>query len=150
MILLAALGFFVFTVKTVPFQSMDRSNNWRHPHQPVVGASPPSQFTGAEPEEITINAELRTEVTGGTYGIAILRKMADTGQPYPLIMGNGEVMGSYVITGIQENRSELKQTGAPRSISFTMNLKKVSDVAIGAKGKALLLGAGVVRGLLGV
>lgn len=150
MILLAALGYFVFTTRTIPFQSLDRSNSWRHPSQPVVGGAPPSQFTGAEPEEITIDAELRPEVTGGLFPISILRKMADTGQPYPLITGGGEVLGSYVITGIQEKRGELKHTGSPRAISFTLNLKKVSDVPIGTKGKALLIGLGLVRNLTGI
>lgn len=150
MILLAALGFFVFTVKTVPFQTMSRSSSWRHPHQQVVGGMPPSQYTGEDPEEITIEAELRPEVTGGLFPIAMLHKMAGTGRPYPLITGSGEVLGSYVITGIQEKRSELKHTGSPRAIAFTLNLKKVSDVPIGTKGKALLLGLGLVRNLTGV
>ena len=54
------------------------------------------------------------------------------------------------IKAIQEKRSELKHTGSPRAIAFTLSLKKVSDVPIGTKGKALLLGLGLVRNLTGV
>lgn len=150
MILLASLGFFVFTVKTVPFQSLGRSQSWKHPHSATVGGMPPSQFTGVEPETLSIRAELRPEVTGGLYGISLLRNMADTGKPYPLITGIGEVLGSYVITDIKEERSHLKHDGKPGAVSFSMELKKVSDVPIGAKGKALLLGMGLVRSMTGI
>jgi len=111
---------------------------------------PPPQYTSDGPEEIANADEKRPEVTGGLFPIAMLHKMAGTGRPYPLITGGGEVLGSYVITAIQEKRSELKHTGSPRAIAFTLSLKKVSDVPIGAKGKALLLGLGLVRNLTGV
>lgn len=42
---LATLGMFVFTRKTVPFQSLDRTSNWRHPTNAIVGAMPKTQFT---------------------------------------------------------------------------------------------------------
>ena len=37
---LATLGMFVFTRQTVPFQSLDRTSNWRHPTNAIVGAMP--------------------------------------------------------------------------------------------------------------
>lgn len=150
MVLLAALGFFIFTTRTIPYQSLDRSQAWRHPNQSVVGAPPPSQFTGADPEEITISGELRPEVTGGTGSIDFLRQMADTGAPYPLIMGSGRIMGSYVITSISEKGSEMNHDGTPRAISFSMGLKKVSETAVGLEDRALLLAVGAVRKLTGI
>lgn len=147
---LATLGFFVFNMKTVPFQSMDHSQTWKHPHQSTVGTMPPSQYTGKDPDEISIQAELRLEITGGDGSIEFLRQMADTGQPHPLILGTGKLMGSYVITGIQVKQSELMWDGKARSISFTLNLKKVSDHAFGIKGEALGLAVGMVRALVGV
>lgn len=47
---LAALGMFVFTRQTVPFQNLDRTSNWRHPTNAIVGAMPKTQFTGKESE----------------------------------------------------------------------------------------------------
>lgn len=150
MILLAALGMFVFTTNSVPFQSFERSQSWRHPHQNVVGDAPPSQYTGKDPEEIVINAELRPEVTGGNQSINDLRKMADTGLPHPLILGNGRMLGSFVILSIKEGNSQLNEDGTPRAINFTMTLKKVSDTAVGLAGQNLLLAVGMVRSLTGV
>lgn len=121
---LATLGLFVFHMNTIPFQNISRSQTWKHPHQNVVGSMPPSQFTGKDPDEINIKAELRPEITGGENTVEFVRQMADTGQAHPLIMGTGKLMGSFVITNIQEDQSELMWDGKPRSISFTMTLKK--------------------------
>lgn len=150
MILLATLGMFVFSVRTVPFNKIQRSQSWSHPSASVVGAAPPSQFTGAEPEEIGIDAELRPEVTGGSAGISLLRRMAESGRPWPLVMGSGEVMGSYVITAIQETGSELNQDGTARAIAFNMSLKKVSDSAVGFDGTGLNIAVSTIRNITGL
>lgn len=150
MIALGILGMFVFRMGSIPFQSYDRSQNWKHPHQNTVGGAPPSQFTGSDPEEITINAELRPEITGGAQHIQDLRDMAETGAAYPFILGNGQVLGSYVIVSIQETASQLNHDGSPRAIAFSMNLKKVSDIALGIKGQALLKTVALVRRITGI
>lgn len=150
MIILAALGMFVFGIKTVPFQSISRSQSWKHPHQSVIGAPATAQYTGPDPEEISLSAELRPEITGGEASIGVLRQMAETGRPHTLILGSGEVAGSYVITSIQETASELNQDGSARSIAFTLDLKKVSADAVGARGQALLIAAGIVRRFAGI
>ena len=143
---LATLGFFVFHTATIPYHGIDRSQSWRHPHKSIVGSDspPPSQYTGKEPDTITIQAELRPEVTGGDGSIDWLRDMADSGQPYPLILG------TYVITDIQDKQSQLMYDGKARAISFSMSLKKVADHAFGLEGEALGLAVGMVRSLVGV
>lgn len=150
MILLGSLGLFVFIMRTIPFNQYSRSQSWRHPNQSTVGTMPPAQFTGKDPEELTIEAELRPEVTGGILSIDILRKMAETGRPYPLITGSGKIIGSFVITGIQERGSRLNEDGSPRAIAFTLNLKKVSDSPLGLEGAALNVAVSVVRNLTGI
>lgn len=150
MVLLGSLGMFVFLMRTIPFNQYSRSQAWKHPNQATVGTMPPAQFTGKDPEEMTIEAELRPEVTGGTGSIEALRMMAATGKPYTLIMGHGKIMGSYVITNIQERGSQLNQDGSARALSFSMNLKKVSDSALGLEGAALNVAVSVVRNLTGI
>lgn len=148
---MAVLGFFVFTTSTVPYHSLARSQTWRHPHQNVVGNSiPPSQYTGKDPETVTISAQLRPEITGGDVSLDLLRLMAETGKPYPLILGTGKVLGSYVILSVKDSQSQFMPDGKARAIDFTMELKKVSARAVGLKEQALLSAAGVVRALVGV
>ena len=148
---LATLGFFVFYIDTVPFSEWDESNGWRHPEQAAVGAAnPPSQFTGREAQTIVINGELRPDVTGGDLSIEVLKRMADTGRPWPLIRGSGRLMGSYVIESISNKQSGLFADGKARNISFSMTLKKVSDHPFGLEGEALGLAVGMVRSLVGI
>lgn len=148
---LAVLGLFVFRMATIPYQSLERSQTWKHPNQNIVGGGiPPSQYTGKDPDEINITAELRPEITGSTNSINQLRKMADTGQPYPLILGTGRLLGSFVILSIQENQSEFNFNGEARAINFTMTLKKVAEHAFGVKGEALGIMLGMARKITGI
>lgn len=148
---LATLGLFVFTLKTIPFQEMDEQRTWKHQSQAAVGAqNPPTQFTGKENDKITLSCELRPEVSGGDWSIELLYKMADSGQPWPLIYGTGEFKGSYVIESIGKKQSVLLNDGKAKAISFTMGLKKVSDNALSVNGAALSLMIGMVRRLGGV
>ena len=148
---MACLGFFVFLTDTVPFQQIDRSNAWRHPHRNTIGGGlPPAQYVGQEPETISISAELRPEVTGGDGSVDLLRQMAATGEPYTLILGNGRVLGSYVILSIKDSQTQLMHDGKARAISFGMELKKVGDSAGGLAGQALGMAAGAVRALIGI
>ena len=116
----------------------------------IGGGLPPAQYVGQEPETISISAELRPEVTGGDGSVDLLRQMAATGEPYTLILGNGRVLGSYVILSIKDSQTQLMHDGKARAISFGMELKKVGDSAVGLSGQALGMAAGAVRALIGI
>ena len=122
---MAVLGMFVFTQKTIPFQTLDRESNWRHPTNSVVGGMPKTQFTGKDGEKITISGRLMPEITGGRFSIKMLELMADSGGSFPLIDGaTFEMVGFFVIESLSETRSEMFGDGAPRAIDFTLNLKR--------------------------
>lgn len=136
---LAALGMFVFTRQTVPFQSLDRTSTWRHPTNAIVGAMQKSQFTGKESETVTIGGRLIPEITGGRFSIKALELMADSGGAFPLIDGaTFEIIGFFVIENIQETRTEFFGDGAPRAIDFTMNLKRTDDTMLIAIADSLM------------
>ena len=150
MIMMGVLGYFPFIRSTIAFHELNETKTYNHHTHATVGSLVrPAQFTGGE-TTITINAELRPEITGGRLSIVLLEKMADTGQAWPLILGSGSLMGSYVITKISKTESELMHSGAPRSIQFSMDLQKVSDQPFGLMGEAIGLGVGLVRTLTGI
>lgn len=125
---MAILGMFVFTRATIPFQTLTRESNWRHPTNSVVGAMPKSQFVGKEGEKITISGRLMPEITGGRFSIKALELMADSGGSYPFIDGaTFEIVGFFVIESITEDRTEFFGDGAPRAIDFTMTLRRTDD-----------------------
>ena len=139
---MAVLGMFVFTQKTIPFQTLDRESNWRHPTNSVVGGMPKTQFTGKEGEKITISGRLMPEITGGRFSIKMLELMADSGGSFPLIDGaTFELVGFFVIESLSETRSEMFGDGAPRAIDFTLNLKRTDDpmlIAVAEKVMSLI------------
>lgn len=149
--MLATLGFFPFLIRTIPFQTINRQSGWKHPNQSTVGGDiNPTQYLGPETDTLTLSAEMRPEITGGDTSLAMLHLMAERGKPYNLILGTGQIMGAYVITSIKEDRSQLMHDGKARSISFSIELKKVSDSPLGLKGKALQLGVSIARSIAGI
>lgn len=147
---LAALGFFIFTLRTIPYSEWNEQTTWRHPNQSTVGSmNAPSQYTGRDPKTITLEAELHPEISGGDLSIHFLEKMADSGHPWPLIRGDGTFMGSFVIEEITRKETGLLDDGAATIIHFSMKLKKVADIALGLEGMALGLLLGVVNRAIG-
>ena len=139
---MAVLGMFVFTQKTIPFQTLDRESNWRHPTNSVVGGMTKTQLTGKDGEKITISGRLMPEITGGRFSIKMLELMADSGGSFPLIDGaTFELVGFFVIESLSETRSEMFGDGAPRAIDFTLNLKRTDDpmlIAVAEKVMSLI------------
>ena len=139
---MAVVGMFVFTQKTIPFQTLDRESNWRHPTNSVVGGMPKTQFTGKDGEKITISGRLMPEITGGRFSIKMLELMADSGGSFPLIDGaTFEIVVFFVIESLSETRSEMFGDGAPRAIDFTLNLKRTDDpmlIAVAEKVMSLI------------
>ena len=120
-------GLFVFTQQTIPYQELSRQLNWRHPTNSVIGRLPKTQFTGKESETITINGVLMPSLTGGRMSLGMLELMAEMGKSYPLIGGNFEFFGFFVIESFSENRTFLFADGAARRIEFSMTLKRTND-----------------------
>lgn len=121
------LGMFVFTLKTAPYQQLERENTFRHNKAERVGTAPVYQYTGPDEEPVTLSGTLYPEVTGGDVSLAALRAMAYTGKAWPLIEGTGTVYGMFVITSLKQTRAEFFSDGKARKIDFVLSLKKVSD-----------------------
>jgi len=121
------LGVFVFELNTAPYQTLERSNSWRHAKNERIGASPRYQYIGPDAEPITLSGTLYPEISGGDLSLAALRAMAYTGKPWPLIEATGSIYGMFVITGLRQTRTEFLKDGKARKIDFTLELEKVSE-----------------------
>lgn len=133
-----AYGFFVFMRSTIPYQETQRSAQWRHPTNSVIGRMPKTQFVGKESESITIQGVLMPSITGGEMSIAALQALAEQGKPYPLIDGsNFMVLGWYVIEEISETQSVFFADGKARRIDFSMKLKRTDDSLLADLGDAV-------------
>jgi phage protein U len=124
--MLASLSTFIFKMNTIPYHSVGKSHTWRHPTNAVVNSTARGQFTGREAETRDISATLYPELTGGRSSIATLIEMADRGEAYLLMSGQGlgfKNEGFWVITDIKYTESALIDGGHPQKIDFSMSLR---------------------------
>ncbi|KIA80064.1 MULTISPECIES: phage tail protein [Chromobacterium] len=122
-----ALGLFVFTLDTLPYQDFKQQYGWRWPSNSRVGLRPAYQFLGPDEECITLSGRLMPELTGGETALSLLRLMADQGRAWPLIEGTGTLYGYFVVEKMDISRQEFFSDGAARCIDFTLSLKRVDD-----------------------
>lgn len=122
-----ALGLFVFGLRTVPYQQLQRNMQWRHPALGRVGQRPARQFAGPGDDTITLSGVLLPEITGGKLWLTVLQAMADEGKAWPLIEGTGLFYGLYAIEEISHTDGLFFTDGAARKIEFSMKLTRTDD-----------------------
>lgn len=131
--MLMAFGQFIFSLDTLAFQELKRSNTWRHPSNSRVGARPARQFVGVGDETFSLSGWLAPEQIGDYASLAELRAMGDSGLAFALVAGNGEVFGLFVIESLNETGTMHDRYGNPTRVSFDLQLARVDDEAGGAE-----------------
>lgn len=122
-----ALGLFVFTLDTLPYQDFKQRYAWRWPSNSRVGARPTYQFLGVDEETISLSGVLLPELTGGDTALSLLKMMADQGKAWPLIEGTGMIYGFFVVQSFDVSRQDFFSDGKARRLEFTINLVRVDD-----------------------
>lgn len=123
--MLAAIGMFVFDTDSTLFEALRRDRAWRHERTDRLGARAASQFTGPGEDRVLIGGTLVPELIGDYYALETLSEMADEGEAYPLVDGLGNVLGTYTIERISEDRGNLLDDGTARRNDFTVELLRV-------------------------
>jgi len=126
---LMSLGMFVFSVPTVAYDQVQRRSDWRHTRNARVGARAATQFVGPGEDAISFSGSVASEITDGSVSIDNLRDMADEGEAQQLVTGDGRVLGSFVITGIDVRSSSFWPGGSARKIEFSLDLLQVDPQA---------------------
>lgn len=122
-----ALGMFVFELNTLPYQQDQQKRTWRHPTNSRIGQRPASQFLGPGEETRKLAGVLYPELTGGEVELAQLAQMADQGDAYPLVTAAGDVLGLFVIEGLDVTRSVFFADGTARRLEFDLHLARYDD-----------------------
>ncbi|QUG76381.1 phage tail protein [Erwinia sp. E602] len=123
--MMMVFGMFVFTLRTIPYQQLQHSQEWRHVKNDRVNASGAFQYIGPGDSTVTLDGVLYPEITGGNLSLAALNTIGYAGRPWPLIEGGGRIYGMYVMTHLEQGRSEFDRYGNPRKIEFTISLTRV-------------------------
>ncbi|WGL95300.1 phage tail protein [Arsenophonus nasoniae] len=124
---LAALGLFVFQLKTTPYQTMQVNKRWRYGVNSRVGTRPSCQFIGPDNDDITLSGSLYPELTGGKISLIVLEMMAESGKAWSFLDGDGNIYGMFVIEEISQDKSYFFANGAARKIDFTLKLKRADS-----------------------
>lgn len=130
--MLMALGQFVFSLDTLAYQELKRSNTWRHPSNSRVGARPARQFVGVGDETFALSGWIAPGQLGDYGSLDELRAMGDSGQAFALVSGNGEVFGQFVLESLNETGTLQDRYGYPSKVTFDLQLVRVDDNAGGA------------------
>lgn len=123
--MLMALGMFVFEMGTLPYEEIRRRIAWRHEGAARLGALPENQFLGPDSDEVSIQGTLVPQIAGKASSIARIEEMGAQGDEYALVDGLGNVIGHYVIRGLDTRSSHFIENGIARKIDFTIDLGRV-------------------------
>ncbi len=125
--MMMCLGFMVFMLQTLPYQTLQRNTAYRWPTNDRIGLRAAPQFLGPGDEKVTLSGTLMPEITGGKMSLLSLRLMADQGRAWSLIDGGGTIYGMFVIESVNETHAEFFADGSARSIDFTISLLRVDE-----------------------
>lgn len=116
------LGPYPFMLRSAAPQTIARRSEYRWERQDRIGRKPALQFLGEGAGEIILSGEILPHFAGGYGQLDAMRLVAGRGKPLLLVSGRGDVLGDWVITGIEEEGSEFYSDGAPGAIAFTMTI----------------------------
>lgn len=125
--MMMALGLFVFSLPTLAYQELQRQTSWRHPASERVGARAARQFVGPGDDSITLSGWVSAELGDGAASLAQLREMANDGDSWTLVGGDGRVLGAFVIESLSETQTLFHVDGQARRIEFQLQLQRVDE-----------------------
>lgn len=123
--MMMTLGTFVFSLRDLAYQQLQRQTQWRHARTERVGARAARQYLGVSDDKIDLAGLVAPEVTGTPASLDMLRELAQEGRPLALVDGTGLVHGAWVIESLSETRTLFFADGVPRRIEFQLSLMQV-------------------------
>ena len=124
---LMTLGMFVFSIDTALYDALTRSREWRHATAERFGARAASQYVGPGSDNIGLTGLIVPEIAGRYSALDTLASMAATGDSYPLIDGQGRILGHYRIVRLDEDHAVIMAGGTPRNVAFRLELERSDD-----------------------
>jgi phage protein U len=125
--MMLALGPYRFSLNTSAYQSLKRSSEYRWPSTPRIGKEPLLQAIGPGCDHIDLDGVIYPHFRGGLGQINAMRDSAQRQEPLMLINGQGNVLGRFVITQIEESQNTFLADGAPRKIEFRLSLERYGE-----------------------
>jgi len=119
----AVLGNIEFQVVGSP-ESLKRDSSVSFPEHKVVENKPKLQFTGPELDEVTIDLQFHKSFANPRARRDAIYAARDAANALPLVFGNGEHWGSFVIVRASETHKWNAADGTPVAIQMNLQLKE--------------------------
>jgi len=122
-----ALGAYRFSLPTAAYQNLQRRTEYRWPRQKRLQRRPALQFVGPGFETVTLEGVIHPHFKGGLGQVEAMRGEAGRGEPLEMVDGLGFIHGRWVILSIEEGQRAFFKDGAPRAMTFTVELEKYGE-----------------------
>jgi len=127
------LGDFLFGASTLSVANFKKNRQWNVAEISRALSPQALQFCSAKaqtfsldgtlfPGMFTLSAQKDEQTAIGTTPLKNLRDMADTGESFWLVSGNGDVLGKFAIRGISETETRWLEEGTPLRVDFSVEL----------------------------
>lgn len=137
--MMMSLGLFLFTLPTIVYQQLEHRRDVRFAQNPRLGRPDAWQFVGPGEEAILLTGVTAYRVTNASASSAILNRMMQTGKPWPLIDGLGNMFGEYVILNFDRKSSVYRKFGQAQKMEWSLELQRTDDPG-GAIGNIVIDG----------
>ena len=124
-----------FTVTAAAYQALRRATRYRLPAHELIGGQVAYQFTGRGEDRVTLSGTIMPTYRGRIGALDDLRALGDAGESRLLTSGTGESFGRWVLEEVGEEHSALFSDGAPRMVTFSVQLKHDEDAPSGRQGQ---------------
>lgn len=108
--MLMVLGLFVFERRTLPYQTMKFTKDYRWASNERIGKPNAWQYLGEGDTSHTLSGTLYPELTGGRLSLKAIELMANEGRAWPLIDGSGIIHGMFVIEQVTHTHTVFTAT----------------------------------------
>jgi phage protein U len=117
------LGDIQFEVVGSP-EGYESAEGYDYPEQRVIENKPRLQWVGDELERLNFELMWHASFTSPAEQLAVLRATAAQHLALPLVFGDGEFRGFFVIESIKVKSQQLSASGAPIAIKVALSLKE--------------------------
>lgn len=139
----AALGPISFSVIASP-TAVETEDGWHFAEINLVETKPTLQWVGDELRRVRFSLFLHQMFADPKADLAALKDLADQHQAVPFVMGNGDLIGNFVIIGIRKTDEWMSDQGDPIALSAEVQLLEWSgEMPAGAPDQAATTTVGI-------
>lgn len=112
---------------TFPFSvdGVSRSGSADIAFKPLLNGLKGAEFMGEGDDDLSLRGQLLPAKIGGLSELEALRAQMTQGAALPVMRGDGLRLGTYAITDLRENHSELLRDGVGFIVRVSISMKKV-------------------------